>query len=133
MISLLCLLRDHADAVEADLSRYHHLDLRDRYAFDESGRRKLTVRMIAVRVKHLPPESAVMTALRDGRAHWSLTDQLVAHVWQAVARSKEPHPLLADAMRNQPRQIDPRRELRLRAARRRAAKRRARIDAGELR
>lgn len=132
MIGLLCLLRDHADAVEADLSRYHHLDIRDRDAFDADGRRKLTLRMIFVRLKYLPPESAVMTAQRGGLPHWSTADQILAHVWQAAAHSKEPHPMLADALKNQPRRTDPQRELRIREARKRAARRRALIESGEI-
>ena len=62
MRGLLRLLRDHGDAVEADLSRYHHIDYRDRGRFGPDGRRLLTLRMILVRVRHLPPESATAIA-----------------------------------------------------------------------
>lgn len=78
--------------MEADLSRYHQLDYRDRWRFDELGRRRLTLRMISVRVRTLPAGSALRTALNDGRPEWGDTEYLLADVWQASAGSKKPHP-----------------------------------------
>jgi hypothetical protein len=62
--------------VEADLSRYHQLDLRDLW------RGRLTLRQVFVRVRHLPPDSAVSTA--TGSEGWTLTDYLLADVFTAT-------------------------------------------------
>jgi len=124
MRGLLRLLREHGDAVESDLSRYHNIDYRDRWRFDPNGRRKLTLRMIAARVRHLPPDSA--TAIASGGAGWTTGDYLLAHVFQAM--SGEPHPALPKT----PRVADPVRARRLREARARARERQRAIDAGEI-
>jgi len=120
--------------VEADLSRFHGIDIRDRWRF-EHGRRVLTLRMIAVRVRHLPADSAVRTLERDGQPAWNLEHVLLAHVWQAAAHSKTPHPALASAAKrvDRARQTSPERRAAMANARQRAAERRRRIEAGELR
>jgi len=73
--------------VESDLSRYHQIDYRDRWRF-RKGRRRLTLRMIAVRVKHLPPESA--TARATGGDGWRLEDHLLADIYGATAGQAHP-------------------------------------------
>jgi hypothetical protein len=87
MRGLLRLLREHADAVEADLSRFHQIDYRDRWRFDEHGRR-LTLRMIAVRVRHLPADSA--TAMALGGSGWTVGDFLAADQFRALAGQAHP-------------------------------------------
>lgn len=85
-----------------------------------------------VRVRYLPAESATATILRDGREAWSLEHVLLAHVWQAAAQSKKPHPALADeitASRSR-RTTSPGRARKLADARRRAADRKARLEGG---
>lgn len=76
--------------MEADLSAYHHLDLRDRWRYEEvilaSGRRvllrKLTTRMIYVRIRHgLPPESALAIHFNGGKWPWKLGDHLLADLY----------------------------------------------------
>jgi hypothetical protein len=117
----------HADAVEADLSRYHQIDVRDRWRLLPDGSRALTLRMISVRVKYLPPESAVASIIRDG-PHWSLGDVLLAHVWQAAAHSKKPHPMLAKAGKQARRApMTPEKQRRLTAAKARARDRKRRL------
>lgn len=87
-------MREHPDLVEADLSRYHRLDLRDLARFepvvvaDAGGRlrrrweRRLTVRMIYVRIRHgLPPESALAIHFNGGKWPWKLGDHLLADLW----------------------------------------------------
>lgn len=68
--------------MEADLSRYHHLDLRDYW------RGALTLRQIAVRVRHLPADSAVRFALKA--PDWSTTDYLLADLIHV--QTGQPHP-----------------------------------------
>ena len=80
--------------------------------------------MIAVRVHHLPPDSA--TVLATGGNGWRLHDYLLAHLFQVTAN--EPHPWL-------PKQVkasDPGRDKRLREARARAHERQRAIEAGEI-
>jgi hypothetical protein len=110
--------------VEVDLSRYHQIDYRDRWRFDENGARKLTLRMIAVRVKHLPADSA--TAKATGGTGWTLTDHLLADVFHATGGN--PHPWKP----KQAKGSDPERAKRVRAAKARARERQRAIDAGEI-
>jgi hypothetical protein len=74
--------------VESDLSRYHNIDYRDRWRFDADGVRRLTLRMINVRLKHLPADSA--TAIADGGDGWTLSDHMRAHIYGATAGEKHP-------------------------------------------
>lgn len=126
MTGLLRLLRFHADAVEADLDRYYQRDYRDRWRFDDAGRRKLTLRMILVRIRHLPPDSAVSIAL--GGAGWTVTDYLVSDLFHAQVGKKHPgRP--KDVASKAP---SPDRERKLAGARRRRAQRQRAIEAGEI-
>lgn len=115
------------------MSRFYHLDLRDRWRV-ENGRRVLSLRMIAVRLRYLPAESALVSLSRDGRPVWELRDVLLAHIWQATANSKKPHPALVQAAREQRAStpMTPQRQHAVLAFRRRAEERRQRIAAGEL-
>ena len=110
--------------MEVDLSRYHQIDYRDRWRFGADGARKLTLRMIAVRVKHLPADSA--TAIATGGSGWTLTHHLIADVFHATAR--EQHPWKP----KQGKGFDPERAKRLRAAKVRGRERQRAIDAGEI-
>lgn len=110
--------------MEVDLSRYHQIDYRDRWRFDADGARKLTLRMIAVRVKHLPADSA--TALATGGTGWTLTDHLLADVFHATGGN--PHPWKP----KQAKGSDSERAKRKRAAKARARERQRAIDAGEI-
>ena len=124
MRGLLRLIREHPDAVESDLSRYCNLDYRDRWRFGPDGRRLLTLRMIAVRVAHLPPDAACVIA--SGGSGWTRSDFLLAHLYQAF--TGEPHPALPTSSPI----ASPEREKALRAGRARARERQRAIDAGEI-
>jgi hypothetical protein len=78
---------EYQEAIEADLARYYHLDFLDLYRPGSS----LTWRKLLVLVGHLPPESALITAMRnnlpadaDGgaadetKAPWSTVETLLA-------------------------------------------------------
>ena len=110
--------------MESDLSRYYNIDYRDRWRFGPDGRRLLTLRMIAVRVRYLPPESATVT--ESGGSGWRREDFLLAHLYQAF--TGEPHPGLPATSPI----ANPEREKALRAGRARARERQRAIDAGEI-
>jgi len=63
ILRTLALLDAWPDAVESDLNRFWNLDLRDRWRFDEHGRRRLTLRQIHARITHLPADSALAVAM----------------------------------------------------------------------
>lgn len=113
--------------MEADLARWYQIDYRDRWRRDENGKPRLTLRRLYVLLRHLPPDAALVRALGDGQAVWNLEHVILAHIWQAVARSKKPHPLLAKAHQLTKRLKSPERISQLEAARKRAEKRRARL------
>lgn len=132
MRRLRWLLRHHAAAVEADLTRFYPgIDLRDVWRRG-SG---LTWRRLCALVAHLPAESACARAeLPAGVEPWSRTDLLLADVWQVSARSKEAHPdLRRDQRRIEAARRDtPERRRRIEDAKRRRDERQAAIDAGEI-
>ncbi|CAM3433183.1 hypothetical protein [Tsukamurella hominis] len=74
--------------MESDLSRYHGIDYRDRWRFDENGCRRLTIRMIGVRITTLPADSALNKKFRDGATPWTLTDHLLADLVERLAGIK---------------------------------------------
>ena len=120
--------------MEADLQAVYGVDYRDRWRRDPSGRVRLTLRRLSVLVKHLPAESAVGRTLHPDPP-WTRTHILLAHVWQASAGSKKPHPMLEAAQRGSRkarRAVDPDRRRRLAAGRRRARERRRLIDDGVI-
>jgi len=122
------LLRDHADACEADLQRFYGIDYRDRW------RGTLTLRRLAVLIRHLPPESATARALAGGPV-WTLTEHLLDDVRRQVAvlaGAKEPdaYPGRFTVLPS-PRDTLARNRA-LADARRRARARRDRIAAGEI-
>lgn len=120
--------------MEADLSQFHNIDLRDRWRRLPDGSRALTLRMLNVRIRRLPPESAVATIARDNAVHWSNEALLLADIWQAVVpvkpgQQRKPHPRLrkdgAEAKRRV--RTNPKREMRRRDAIRRQRQRRERF------
>ena len=104
MIRLLRLLRDHPDAVEADLSTYHRIELVDLW------RGRLTFRRLAVLLRFLPPDSATETALRGGPA-WTIAHDIAdLHRQEALIVGRvssehvHPHPANPAAA---PREVSP--------------------------
>lgn len=81
----LALLADKPDLIEADLSRFHHIDYRDRWRRDVDGVRRLTLRMIYVRVIHLPADSALSLHYSDGASAWDLHAHLLADLSARLA------------------------------------------------
>lgn len=116
--------------MEADLARYYQTDIRDRWRTDEHGRPRLTLRMIAVRIRHLPPDSATATALNDGEQVWARRDVLTADLYNALT-GKE-HPLLADARRSAEKKPDSAWSRAIAAAKARINERKRKIEAGEI-
>ncbi|QDQ97984.1 hypothetical protein [Tomitella fengzijianii] len=110
--------------MEADLHRYYGIDYRDRWRRDTRGRRNLTLRMIWVRVRHLPRESATQIHLNGGQIAWGWTEYLLADLWALTARKRHPHRPTPPARKQRDAAID--RERQRRAARKRARTRRAR-------
>lgn len=111
--------------MEADLSRYHRVDLLDLWRKP----RRLTYRKLLVYVTTLPADSATATALRGGKPAWTVELDLLDLVrMNQLARggvpSKDvkPHPLSPAAA---PKGIDPKKRAALEAV-----KERARQDAG---
>ena len=74
--------------MESDLSRYHNIDYRDRWRFDPDGTRRLTLRMILVRLRNLPEYAA--TRIAEGGDGWTLENHLQAHTYGATAGQKHP-------------------------------------------
>lgn len=119
--------------MEADLARFYHLDLGDYWRRDDRGRRRLTLRRIGVLVAHLPADAALVR-VADPHPPWSIGDVLAAHIWQAVANSKNPHPMLAAEYRRTAtaRKPAPARTKAVAQARRRAQERLRAIQAGDI-
>lgn len=131
MIALLRLLREHEQAVEADFARFYHLDYRDRWRFDEHGRRLLTLRMIRARVRHLPPDSATGRATGIEQHGWTVGDYLLADVFNALTGKK--HPARPKASKSASRSVPTRqRAEKLAAARRRKRRREEQLANGEI-
>ncbi|MGW5876709.1 hypothetical protein ACWFMI_09210 [Nocardiopsis terrae] len=100
--------------MEADLARYYRIELADLW------RGRLSLRRLAVLVRHLPPDSA--TAVAAGGDGWTLTHYLQADTVHAT--TGQPHP--ADP---RIRRAEEEKRARLAEARNRAERRRLRMAA----
>jgi hypothetical protein len=82
-VTLLGLLRDHGDVVEADLQRTYGVDLVDLW------RGGLTLRRVRVLLEGLPPDSQTAYALSGSDsgelAGWRLTDVLLGRLADEMA------------------------------------------------
>lgn len=84
-MALGALLRDHTDAVEADLQRYYGVDLADLW---RSG---LSVRRLSVLVAGLPAEALSVAAITGVPREWAdVTPWLLNYLIQY--HTGEPHP-----------------------------------------
>ena len=100
---LLSVLRLWPDAVESDLNRFWQLDYRDRWRFDDDGRRKLTLRQIYARVSHLPADSALAVAM--GRR--SPSELLLMDIYEPLAGRVHPsRPLTPEQLRERRAEAD---------------------------
>lgn len=133
------MLREHADAVEADLQHHYRVDLGDHWRRDGTGRRLLSLRRLRVLIRHLPPSANTSSAL-VGSAVPTVEAQLLAQLWELVAslgssEGKAPkHPLLEStrSTAGAAKRMAPGRQRALMAARARAAARRHAIESGEI-
>lgn len=121
--------------MEADLARFYpNDDLRDLWRRDDDGRRVLTLRRLRVLIRHLPEESALALAQRDGKPHWSVEAHLIDDLRMSMTGTKDrPAQRHPARPKPSPKTHTPERQRRIAAARRRAADRRRRIESGELR
>lgn len=119
--------------MEADLARHYRIDLADHWRRDDTGQRVLTLRKLRVLIAYLPDDSALVRAA-DPNMPWSIGDVLLAHIWQAVALSKAPHPMLAAETRRirSATEMTPARLRIIAEARQRASRRREAIAAGTI-
>ena len=106
--------------MEADLSRYHRVDLLDLWRRP----RRLTYRKVLALVSQLPPDSATASALRGGKPWWSIEAELLDHLrmnqlalGRVPVEKIQPHPLSPAA---EPAGIEPRKLAALRAVAERA-------------
>jgi hypothetical protein len=76
--------------MEADLSRYHRIDLRDLWRTDDDGNPRLTLRQVWARLRHLPRDSAFAILDNGGTEPWSISDHLAADLWLIHAQSNAP-------------------------------------------
>ena len=74
---MLSLIRQHGDAIEADLA-FRGFDLLDLW------RGKLSPRKVDVLIRGLPPDSATRIALNDGKPLPSTSDVMTADLIDAV-------------------------------------------------
>ncbi|WP_326704062.1 hypothetical protein [Streptomyces cyaneofuscatus] len=74
-------MEEHAEALEADLLRHYGTDLLDWH------RGRLSSRRLAVLVKRLPRDSALVRDLHGEAADWSVTDYLLATAVDQLAES----------------------------------------------
>lgn len=75
------MLNEYGDEIEADLARYYRIDLCDFY------RGLLSSRRLAVLIRHLPHDSAVVTAINDGQPVWGSTEHLLADLWTLLLKA----------------------------------------------
>lgn len=76
-MGLLSLIREHGDAIEADLA-FRGYDLLDMW------RGKLSPRKVDVLIRGLPVDSATRMAMNDRKPLWTDTDFLLAAVIDAT-------------------------------------------------
>lgn len=95
---LLAVLEQYPDAVEATLAELG-IDYRDRWRFDETGRRRLTLRQLHVRLSYCEPDSPLGIAQNGGTRPFNGTEILLMDVFEVLARKRHPsRPMSAEAL-----------------------------------
>lgn len=95
---LLAVLAEYPDAVEATLGELG-IDYRDRWRFDEAGRRRLTLRQLHVRLSYTGPDSPLGIAQNGGTRPFNGTEILLMDVFEVLARTRHPsRPMSAEAL-----------------------------------
>lgn len=88
-------VREHADPIEADLQAHYGLDM-----WAEMAAGRLSLRRLRTLISNLPPTSHLSVAIHGEAARWTLTDDLLAGVlnavqganWQRGASKSAPRP-----------------------------------------
>lgn len=139
-------MREHGEAVEADLRQHYGVRLRDLFLQDGDGHRRMTWRELRCYIRQLPPGARTRIALGEDDSIWGLQEHLTAVVidelraanWQRAnegadkgKESPRPKPFPRPGIGKQARDKNSpeRQEARARALRRAAERKRA-IAAG---
>jgi hypothetical protein len=144
------LVREHGEAVEADLRQHYGVRLRDLFLRDADGRRRMTWRELRCYVRQLPPDARTRLASGDSDGMWGLQEHLTGVLideirignWQraneGVAKGKQsprpkpfPRPGVGSKKTGGDKASPQRQDARQRALRR-AAERRQAIAAGQI-
>jgi len=95
---LLAGLAEYPEAIEATLGELG-VDYRDRWRFDELGRRRLTLRQIHVRLSYCAPDSPLGIAQNGGRRPFNGAELLLMDLYEVLARKRHPsRPMSAQAL-----------------------------------
>lgn len=145
---LVRLLREHGEAVEADLRQHYHVRLNSLFrSCRHCGGNELTWRELGVLVRQLPPDARTRIAQGDTDGLWGLSehlqgltiDELRVGNWQRAnegvkesKQSKKPKPVTRPGMGRASDKNSPERVAKRHAAKRRAAERRSAISRGEI-
>ncbi|WP_432027464.1 hypothetical protein [Streptomyces sp. 1222.5] len=73
-------MREHGEAVEADLREHYGVRLRDLFLRDGGGHRRMTWRELRCYIRQLPPGSRTRIAIGDEDSIWGLQEHLTAVV-----------------------------------------------------
>lgn len=87
---LLARLERWPEHIESDLDRFWGIDYRDRFRFDDDGRRRLTLRQIYARLVEPPRESRLSIAANNGKEPVSGTAIAVMDLWEVWTRKRHP-------------------------------------------
>lgn len=88
--TLLARLAAWPDHVESDLHQFWGIDYRDRWRFDEDGRRRLTLRQIHARLSHPPRTSRLAIALNGGKEPQSDAAIAAMDLWEVWTKKRHP-------------------------------------------
>ena len=113
--------------MEAHLSQYHQIDIRDRGIIDEYGRRKLTLAMIAARTQYLDEDSPIRIAENGGIRPFTRLERIIGgDLFLALRGAQNPRFEIRERLEPQPPVNSSRDDLRAKrsqeAAQRRAEK-----------
>lgn len=78
--TLLHLVDNYHDDLEADLRRFYGIDYRDPAA--------VTMRQVWVLVRRLPTDSALLTARNEGEPPWTRAELIAARSWELWTRKR---------------------------------------------
>ncbi len=143
-------MREHGEAVEADLRQHYGVRLRDLYLRDSDGHRRMTWRELRCYIRQLPAGSRTRMVTGDEDSIWGLQEHLTAVVidelrnanWQraneGAEKSKQsprpkPFPRPGVGEKKAADRNSPERQAARERARHRAAERKQAIAAGQIR